>query len=74
MASPVETDGGAFRFGVAADLNRNRVVIEFSQPVGWFEMTPEEALRLVQTLIETDQMLAKARGLEELIATPAARH
>lgn len=44
------TDEGEIAFGVAADREAGKVVINFGTPVAWFGMDREQALALAESL------------------------
>lgn len=51
-----EQDDGEIRIGIAADIAKRRVVVQFGTMVSWFAMPPELAREIAAKIIEQAQV------------------
>ena len=52
-------DDGSITFKIGDDPEKNVVAIEFSKPVHWVAMPPQQAIELAQQLIRHARSIAK---------------
>lgn len=52
-------DDGSITFKIGADSDKGVVAIEYSKPVTWVAMPPQEAIELAQMLIKHARSIAK---------------
>ena len=45
-----QNDEGEIRFGVAADREHNKIILNFGKPVAWIGMSPGQAIALADLL------------------------
>lgn len=57
------SDEGEIQFGVAADLQKNKVVINFGKPTAWIGFDAEQAEQLAESLLSKARMLRDAQRL-----------
>lgn len=52
-------DDGSITFKIGADADKGVVAIEYSKPVGWVAMSPQQAVEFAQSLIKHARSIAK---------------
>lgn len=57
------SDEGEIQFGVAADPQKNKVVINFGKPTAWIGFDAEQAEQLAESLLSKARMLRDAQRL-----------
>lgn len=56
-----ETDEGEIQFGVACDLKREKVLIDFGKPVAWMATDAEQAISLGNLLVRHGKRLLRMK-------------
>ena len=60
------SDEGEIQFGIAADIAKNKVVINFGKPTAWIGFDAEQAEQLAESLLSNARKLRDARRLMDL--------
>lgn len=57
------SDEGEIQFGIAADIEKNKVVINFGEPTAWIGFDAEQAEQLAESLLSKARMIRDAQRL-----------
>lgn len=58
-----KSDEGEIQFGVAADLVKNKVVLNFGEPIAWIGFDAEQAEQLAESLLSKARLIRDAQRL-----------
>jgi hypothetical protein len=58
-----QSDEGEIQFGIAADLAKGKVVINFGEPTAWIGFTAEQAEQIAESLLTKARQIRDAQRL-----------